>query len=125
MGRRNHCRNLKRMAFLGKSALPLTRAFSTTCNLKINAHRASIARVGRLTYTRMYPTTLVLSDGSSFTIRYHEPRKIIKLPLDLATLTEMERKKRLDARKPKTKVVIEEDIEDDFALGSYEHLWKK
>ncbi|CAL4091682.1 unnamed protein product [Meganyctiphanes norvegica] len=113
------------MAYLGRSLLPLTRSFSTTCKLEINCHRASIARIGRLTYTRMYPTTLVQSDGSSITIRYHEPRKIIKLPLDLTTLSEAERKKRLDARKPKTKVVIEEDIEDDFDLGSYEHLWKK
>lgn len=27
----------------------------------------------------MYPTTVVLSDGSSINIRYHEPRKIIKV----------------------------------------------
>ncbi|KAK7082418.1 Large ribosomal subunit protein mL55 [Halocaridina rubra] len=73
----------------------------------------------------MYPTKLMQSDGSTITIRYHEPRRIIKLPLDLATLTEAERRRRLEARKPKKKVVIEEDIDDGFDLTNYEHLWKK
>ncbi|XP_042885833.1 39S ribosomal protein L55, mitochondrial-like isoform X2 [Penaeus japonicus] len=105
--------------------LPLVRSFATSAKTNINCHRASIARIGRLTYTRMYPVTIVQTDGSTINVRYHEPRKIIKLPLDLSTLSEAERRKRLEARKPKAKVVIEDDIEDDFDLGSYQHLWKK
>ncbi|XP_045617891.1 large ribosomal subunit protein mL55 [Procambarus clarkii] len=101
------------------------RSFSTSAKTNINCHRASIARIGRLTYARMYPTIMVQSDGSTITIRYHEPRKIIKMPLDLTTLTEAERRKRLESRKPKIKVVIEDDVDDDFKLDSYEHLWKK
>merc|ERR1712002_1216151 len=103
----------------------IARTFSTSCKSEINCHRASIARVGRLVYTRMYPTTLMQSDGSTITIRYHEPRKIIKMPLDLSTLTEVERRQRIEARKPKVKVVIEDDIDDDFNPTNYQHLWKK
>lgn len=40
---------------------------------------ASITKVHRQTYTRTYPTIVVLSDGSTINIRYHEPRKIIKV----------------------------------------------
>ncbi|XP_045129789.1 39S ribosomal protein L55, mitochondrial-like [Portunus trituberculatus] len=103
----------------------ILRGIATSARCDINCHRTSIARIGRLTYTRTYPVVLVQSDGSTINIRYHEPRKIIKLPLDLATLTDAERKKRIDARKPRVKVVIEEDIEDDFKVTNYEHLWKK
>ncbi|XP_068247172.1 large ribosomal subunit protein mL55 [Palaemon carinicauda] len=103
----------------------LIRGFSTSAKMNINCHRTSIARIGRLTYTRMYPTTLVQMDGSTITIRYCEPRQIIKLPMDLTTLTEMERRKWVEARKPKAKIVIDEDIEDDFNIGNYQHLWKK
>jgi len=62
---------------------------------------------------------LVFSDGSSIEIQYHEPRKIIVLPLNLAELTEAELKKRLEMRKPKTKVVITEDFEDSFDENRY------
>ncbi|XP_050738921.1 39S ribosomal protein L55, mitochondrial-like isoform X4 [Eriocheir sinensis] len=103
----------------------ITRSITTTTRCSINCHRTSTARIGRLTYTRTYPTLLVQSDGSTINIRYHEPRKIVKLPLDLSTLTEAERRKRLEARKPKVKVVLEDDIEDDFKVTNYEHLWKK
>lgn len=103
----------------------LIRGFSTSARIDINCHRTSIARIGRLTYTRVYPTTLVQSDGSTIMIRYHEPRQIIKMPIDITTLTEAERRKRLEARKPKVKVLIDDDIEDDFNLDNYQHLWKK
>ena len=56
---------------------------------------------------------MVYPNGSTSIIRYHEPRAVIQLPLDLSTLTEAERKERIERRKPKTKVVIEEEIEDD------------
>lgn len=54
-----------------------------TYNLKIirnlNAHTAGITRTHRLKFPRSYPTVLVQPDGSSFNIRYDEPRKIIKV----------------------------------------------
>jgi large subunit ribosomal protein L55 len=73
----------------------------------------------------MYPTLLVYPDGSTVTIRYKEPRAIIKLPIDLSKLSEAERAARLEKRKPKKKVVIEEDIDDSFDVNRYSHLWRK
>lgn len=46
---------------------------------KLNSLSASITKPHRLTYTRSYPTILVNSDGSTVTIRYPEPRQIIKV----------------------------------------------
>lgn len=68
---------------------------------------------------------LALGDGSTISIRYDKPRKIIKLPLDLSTLSEEERQSRLLKRKPRTKVVLEEEIEGSGVLDKYAHLWKK
>ena len=47
------------------------------------------------------------------------------MPLDLSTLNESEKQKRLEMRKPKRKLKIEEEIEDSFDSNSYSHLWKK
>ncbi|MPC95015.1 39S ribosomal protein L55, mitochondrial [Portunus trituberculatus] len=57
----------------------ILRGIATSARCDINCHRTSIARIGRLTYTRTYPVVLVQSDGSTINIRYHEPRKIIKV----------------------------------------------
>jgi large subunit ribosomal protein L55 len=70
-------------------------------------------------------TTVVNPDGSTFTIRYHEPRAIIKLPFDLSTLTEAERKAKLEKRKPKSKVRIEEEVDDKFSADKYLRFIKK
>ncbi|XP_023704048.1 39S ribosomal protein L55, mitochondrial [Cryptotermes secundus] len=91
----------------------------------LNSKTASITKVHRKMYTRMYPTAVILPDGSSITIRYHEPRSIIKLPLDLSTVSEAERMARLQRRKPKKKVQIVEDIEDSFDPRQYVRLLKK
>ncbi|XP_030761858.1 39S ribosomal protein L55, mitochondrial [Sitophilus oryzae] len=86
---------------------------------------ASITRPHRLTYVRTYPTIVVQPDGSTFKIRYPEPRQIIKLPMNIWTLSEAERKAKLEARKPRKKVVIEEDIEDSFDSSTYLKYLKK
>ncbi|XP_046742160.1 39S ribosomal protein L55, mitochondrial [Diprion similis] len=92
----------------------------------LNCRTASVTKMHRKTYERMYPTIVVLPDGSSINIKYHEPRHIIKLPLNLATLSEAERKLRLIARKPKTFIKIEEDIDDDdFDAKKYLKFVKK
>ncbi|XP_050299328.1 39S ribosomal protein L55, mitochondrial [Anthonomus grandis grandis] len=86
---------------------------------------AGITRPHRLTYARTYPTLLVQPDGSTYTIRYPEPRRIIKLPLNIWTLTEAQRKERLEKRKPKKKVVIDDDLDDDFNSAKYLKYIKK
>ena len=45
----------------------------------VSSSTAAITKVHRAIYARTYPTILVNPDGSSVNIRYHEPRKIIKV----------------------------------------------
>ncbi|XP_052098051.1 39S ribosomal protein L55, mitochondrial-like [Mytilus californianus] len=90
-----------------------------------NSNRTSVCRVKRSIFRQMYPTTLVLPDGATINIRYHEPRRIIKLPLDLETLSEEEKKKRLKRRTKIRKIEVKDDgNEDDFSMNKYQYLWK-
>lgn len=89
------------------------------CVRPINCHTAAITKTHRRIYLRTYPTILQFPDGSTINIKYHEPVGVIRLPLDLTTLTEAEMKARLKKRVPKTKVVIEEEIDDDFDESRY------
>ncbi|XP_030569170.1 39S ribosomal protein L55, mitochondrial [Drosophila novamexicana] len=85
----------------------------------LSSATASVTRLHRSVYCRIYPTVVVHPDGSTINIRYHEPRKIIKLPLDLSTLSDLERKSRLEARKPRKKVKIMDEVEDNFNAKKY------
>ncbi|XP_063408970.1 large ribosomal subunit protein mL55-like [Mytilus trossulus] len=90
-----------------------------------NSNRTSVCRVKRSIFRQMYPTTLVLPDGATINIRYHEPRRIIKLPLDVETLSEEDRKKRLKRRTKIRKIEVKDDgNEDDFSMNKYQYLWK-
>ncbi|XP_075148298.1 mitochondrial ribosomal protein L55 [Haematobia irritans] len=91
----------------------------------ISSASTAVTRLHRSVYARQYPTVVVLPDGSTINVRYGEPRKIIKLPLDLSTLTEAERKARLEARKPRRKINIVEEVEDNFNAKKYMKYIKK
>ncbi|ELU16179.1 hypothetical protein CAPTEDRAFT_165489 [Capitella teleta] len=95
--------------------------------VRCNSNRAAITRINRRpsTYARVYPVHLVQPDGSSFTIHYNVPRRVIKLPVDLDTLSEEERTMLIAKRKPKQKIKVEAEVEDSFDLNEYSHLWKK
>lgn len=49
----------------------------------LNSNVSSITKIHREIFTRMYPTKVILADGASINIRYHEPRKIIKVRFSL------------------------------------------
>ncbi|XP_065350858.1 large ribosomal subunit protein mL55 [Cloeon dipterum] len=91
----------------------------------LNSNSSVVTKIHRNTFTRTYPTVLVFPDGSSIRIRYPEPRQIITLPFDLSKLTEAEKKVRLERRKPKEKIIIEEDYDDDFDPTKYLQTSKK
>ncbi|XP_041976589.1 39S ribosomal protein L55, mitochondrial [Aricia agestis] len=91
----------------------------------INNNVTSITKIHREIYTRMYPTKVVLSNGASINIRYHEPRKIIRLPLNMSLLSEEERKLRLEKRKPKRKIKVSDTLEDNFNAKKYLKYIKK
>lgn len=48
---------------------------------QLNSNRVSVACCGRQRYERMYPVMLVRPDGSTVSIRYKEPRRIIMVSL--------------------------------------------
>ncbi|XP_035233799.1 39S ribosomal protein L55, mitochondrial-like [Stegodyphus dumicola] len=98
--------------------------FSLFSQVRNNSNMTCIVKIGRDKYCRMYLTTIVNPDGSSYAIRYHEPRKIIKLPLDTSTLTPEELEIHLNRRKVEKKIIYEEQIDDDFDVNRYSHLWK-
>jgi large subunit ribosomal protein L55 len=70
--------------------------------------RASIGRIKRSVYSRLYPVKLVKPDGSSINISYHEPISIIKLPFDLSQLNENDRKRRLLKRQMSNKIDLKQ-----------------
>ena len=48
-----------------------------------------------------------------------------QLPVDLSTLSAEEKAARLEKRKPKRKIVVEEKLENTFDINRYSHLWKQ
>uniref|UniRef100_A0A182JYN4 39S ribosomal protein L55, mitochondrial n=1 Tax=Anopheles christyi TaxID=43041 RepID=A0A182JYN4_9DIPT len=91
----------------------------------LSSNTAAIVKVHRSIYARRYPTMMVLPDGATINLSYHEPRRIIKLPLDLSLLSEAERKARIEKRKPKQKIRIDDDVEDTFNANKYLKYLKK
>ncbi|XP_077346738.1 large ribosomal subunit protein mL55 [Lithobates pipiens] len=92
-----------------------------------SANKAVIGRSGRSAYLRTYPVLLVQPDGSTITIHYKEPRRMLTIPIDVTTLSEDERKarQRLRDQSKKVKAKEEKDIYADISLDEYKKFWKK
>ncbi|XP_016356143.1 39S ribosomal protein L55, mitochondrial-like isoform X1 [Sinocyclocheilus anshuiensis] len=105
--------------------LQATSTFHTTV-FQSNSNRTCVVRFGRQKYESMYPVLLVRPDGSTINIRYKEPRRIMKMPMDITTLSEEERKIRMRKREPKRTAKQKlNDFEDDFKVDDYSKFWKK
>ncbi|XP_012288727.1 39S ribosomal protein L55, mitochondrial isoform X2 [Orussus abietinus] len=104
----------------------LLRAAQTTpiVSRSFDCWTAAITKRHRRVYERDYPVTLILPDGSSLSIRYFEPRKIIHLPLDLSTLSEAEKKARIENRRPKTKISLESE-EENVEFDAFKYIKRK
>ncbi|KAM4029073.1 large ribosomal subunit protein mL55 [Anomaloglossus baeobatrachus] len=92
-----------------------------------NSNRAGIGRSGRTTFLRSYPVLLLQPDGSTITIEYKEPRRMLVMPIDISTLSEDERKARVRQRNQirKTGAKKEKEVYDDFNPEEYSQFWKK
>ncbi|KAJ8039781.1 39S ribosomal protein L55, mitochondrial [Holothuria leucospilota] len=101
----------------------LWRSSLTPCS-RWNSNRTSIAQTNRKVYPRVYPTVVVNPDGSSYRIKYTEPRKILYLPFDVNSLTLEEKKARLARYQAKKKQIIKDDLEDSFDARKYQQFWK-
>ncbi|CAL1526901.1 unnamed protein product [Lymnaea stagnalis] len=93
--------------------------------IRNNSNTASITRAKRACFQRTYPTLLVFPDGSTINIRYKEPRRLIKMPLDFSKLTDAEKKVILAKRKPKQKLEVIEEFDDKFDFNDYSKFFKK
>uniref|UniRef100_A0A4X2JXA2 Mitochondrial ribosomal protein L55 n=1 Tax=Vombatus ursinus TaxID=29139 RepID=A0A4X2JXA2_VOMUR len=98
-----------------------------TSSIQLNSNQASLTRMHRKAYARLYPVMLVKQDGSTIHIRYQEPRWILTMPVDIDTLSPEERKIRLCKRNPKYAEVGKKEAEfgDDFNVEQYAKFWKK
>ncbi|XP_075752007.1 large ribosomal subunit protein mL55-like isoform X1 [Rhipicephalus microplus] len=131
---RGHCQNFDpllsaKTIVLETSGACLCRASLAAVPVRVGVREASnmsfISSVKRATYVRQYPTVLVQPDGSTITVRYHEPRSLIKLPLKFEELTPEEQQLVLVKRKPPEVVVIQEELEDNFDSQRYLKFIKK
>ncbi|XP_027480181.1 39S ribosomal protein L55, mitochondrial [Zalophus californianus] len=98
-----------------------------TSSRQADSSRASLTRVHRQTYARLYPVLLVKQDGSTVHIRYREPRRMLEMPVDLDTLSLEERRTRLRKRETQLRKKEEEkpELSDDFDEERYKRFWTK
>ncbi|BHF68403.1 ribosomal protein, L55 [Sparganum proliferum] len=73
----------------------------------------------------MYPVHLVLPNGATIRIRFKEPRYLLQIPINLDECSEEERQRRLLRRKPRTRLMLQEEVEDTFNPDAYSFLWSK
>jgi len=68
---------------------------------------------------------MVLPNGATINVRYPEPRRLIKLPFDITSLSDAEQKLRMAKRQPKTEIRLEEELDVDFDASKYLSVTKK
>ncbi|XP_012634036.2 large ribosomal subunit protein mL55 [Microcebus murinus] len=92
-----------------------------------DSSRASLTRLRRQAYARLYPVLLVKQDGSTIHIRYREPRRMLAMPVDLDTLSPEERRARLRKREAQLQPRKEYEPEpsDDFDAERYRQFWTR
>ncbi|XP_057564620.1 39S ribosomal protein L55, mitochondrial [Hippopotamus amphibius kiboko] len=107
-------------------AAPESRRHLCMSSWRADCNRASLTRVHRQTYARLYPVLLVKQDGSTIRIRYREPRWMLTMPMDLDSLSPEERRARFRKREARLKEKVEEpELDDDFDVEQYKQFWTK
>uniref|UniRef100_G3RI37 Mitochondrial ribosomal protein L55 n=1 Tax=Gorilla gorilla gorilla TaxID=9595 RepID=G3RI37_GORGO len=94
---------------------------------RADSSRASLTRVHRQVYARLYPVLLVKQDGSTIHIRYREPRRMLAMPIDLDTLSPEERRARLRKREAQlqSRKEYEQELSDDLHVERYRQFWTR
>ncbi|XP_051023872.1 39S ribosomal protein L55, mitochondrial [Acomys russatus] len=109
-----------------KAASPAPRHLHTS-SWRADSSRASLTRLRRQAYARLYPVLLVKQDGSTLHIRYPEPRRMLAMPLDLDALSPEERRARFRKREAQLQQKWKEEPEmvDSFDTERYKRFWTK
>nr|ALS04954.1 mitochondrial 39S ribosomal protein L55 [Pseudodiaptomus poplesia] len=102
---------------VGLCRLPATALQDSVRHL--NANRAAITKIKRERFARVYPTTAVLPDGSTISVKYHEPRGVIRFPIVMETATEEQKNRISLLRRPKKKLVVTKDQGNKFDPMKY------
>uniref|UniRef100_A0A8C6S1F0 Mitochondrial ribosomal protein L55 n=2 Tax=Nannospalax galili TaxID=1026970 RepID=A0A8C6S1F0_NANGA len=108
-------------------------AFPVPCYLhrsswRADSNRASLTRLRRQAYARLYPVLLVKQDGSTIHVRYREPRRMLLMPLDVDALSPEDRRAMLRKREIQLQQKKEEEpemIDSDFDTEHYKQFWIK
>ncbi|XP_029943547.1 large ribosomal subunit protein mL55 [Salarias fasciatus] len=97
-----------------------------------NSNRSSLACCGRPRFERLYRALLVRPDGSTVHVRHPEPRRILTIPVDPASLSDEERRARQKKKRDGTRARAEAeasrggyDDDDDFRADAYQNMWRK
>ena len=83
---------------------------------------SSLTRIKKSVYPRVYKVRLQQPDGSTYTIRYHEPRELIRLPVDPRNLTDEEKQARLNRLKPEKEIEVHEFDHEETEI--IQRSWK-
>uniref|UniRef100_A0A3Q2C971 HECT domain-containing protein n=1 Tax=Cyprinodon variegatus TaxID=28743 RepID=A0A3Q2C971_CYPVA len=67
----------RKLRFLLQDVLLVRSSFLHGTGAQLGSNRTSVVRCGRQKYERQYPVLLVQPDGSTVSIRYPEPRRIL------------------------------------------------
>jgi len=86
---------------------------------QLNANRCVVTKIKRANFTRMYPTTAVLPDGSTISVKYPTPMQLIRFPIVMETATEEDKRKINLRRRPKQTLVVQEDRGSSFDPMKY------
>lgn len=81
-----------------------------------------VYRIRRKLFPRNYPTTLIFIDGSTVTVRHHEPKHIIKYPLTYEECVDAQSKKAWQTRR---RAVVAEAIkreDEDISFDARKYL---
>uniref|UniRef100_A0AC35GKL9 Uncharacterized protein n=1 Tax=Panagrolaimus sp. PS1159 TaxID=55785 RepID=A0AC35GKL9_9BILA len=108
-----------------QNAKPTLQLAFSTSSVNLNAYRASLGKIRREKYIKEYETIIMYADGSTAPARTKEPRHFIQFPVNLSSLSEDDRRQRLAARKPKSKQIKQEIIDDNFDLNQYTSMFNK
>ncbi|XP_008837223.1 39S ribosomal protein L55, mitochondrial isoform X2 [Nannospalax galili] len=95
---------------------------------RADSNRASLTRLRRQAYARLYPVLLVKQDGSTIHVRYREPRRMLLMPLDVDALSPEDRRAMLRKREIQLQQKKEEEpemIDSDFDTEHYKQFWIK